>query len=183
MLREISLHILDIAENSVQAGAKRIEIEVVEDILKDRLRIKIKDNGCGMTKEKLTNFSDPFITTRTTRKVGLGIPFLKEAAESCNGFLEIHSESGIGTTIKVEFQHSHIDRMPLGDLAGTFLNLLVGYPKVNWVFSYQKNEKKFYLDDQIIKKELENIPLSDATVLSFLRKTIENGINEVKSCD
>jgi len=181
LLRELSLHILDIAENSVQAKAKNIQIEVLEDTIKDRLRIIIEDDGCGMTREKLANLSDPFITSRSTRKVGLGIPFLKEAAEACNGGLNIDSTNGKGTRLEVEFQRSHIDRMPLGDLAGTFLSLLVGYPDVHWIFSYQKDQKKFYLDDRELKKELSGIPLSDATILAFLRKTIENGISAVGS--
>lgn len=180
MLRELSLHILDIAENSIQANAKAIEIEVLEDTIKDRLKISIKDDGRGMTKEKMINLSDPFITSRTTRKVGLGIPFLKEAAEDCCGTLTIDSEIGQGTSLDVEFQRSHIDRMPLGDLAGTFMNLLVGYPDVHWQFTYQKDQKKFFLDDREIKNELAGIPLSDATVLTFLRKTITEGINEIK---
>ena len=179
MLRELSLHIMDIAENSVQAGAKTIEIEVVEDTLQDRLKILVNDDGRGMTKEKMDKLSDPFVTSRTTRKVGLGIPFLKAAAEACNGHLKIESEIGKGTKVEVEFQRSHIDRMPLGDLAGTFLNLIVGYPDINWILDYRKDERDFYLNDQELKKELSGIPLSDATVLSFLRKTIENGINVV----
>ena len=179
MLRELSLHIMDIAENSVQAGAKTIEIEVVEDTLQDRLKILVNDDGRGMTKEKMDKLSDPFVTSRTTRKVGLGIPFLKAAAEACNGHLKIESEIGKGTKVEVEFQRSHIDRMPLGDLAGTFLNLIVGYPDINWIFDYRKDERDFCLNDQRLKKELSGIPLSNATVLSFLRKTIENGINVV----
>ncbi len=179
MLRELSLHILDIAENSVQAGAKTVEIEVLEDTKQDRLKILVKDNGRGMTQEKMEKLSDPFVTSRTTRKVGLGIPFLKAAAEACNGHLQIESAIGKGTEVEVEFQRSHIDRMPLGDLAGTFLNLLIGYPDVNWIFNYRKDEKVFYLNDQELKKELSGIPLSDATVLSFLRKTIDDGISVV----
>lgn len=176
MLRELSLHILDIAENGVQAGAKTIEIEVLEDTRQDRLVILVKDDGRGMTKEKMTRLSDPFVTSRTTRKVGLGIPFLKAAAEACNGHLKINSDLGTGTEVKVEFQHSHIDRMPLGDLAGTFLSLLIGYPDVHWRFKYQKDETVFYLNDKELKQELAGIPMSDATVLAFLRKTFEEGI-------
>jgi hypothetical protein len=179
LLRELSLHILDIAENSVQAGAKTIEIEVKEDTKLDRLRIQVKDDGRGMSKEKMENLSDPFVTSRTTRKVGLGIPFLKEAADACNGYLKIESTIGKGTQVEVNFQRSHIDRMPLGDLAGTFLNLLVGYPEVNWIFNYQKDEKIFHLNDTDLKKELAGIPLSDATVLSYLRETIEDGVGVV----
>jgi hypothetical protein len=179
LLRELSLHILDIAENSVQAKAKNIEVSVGEDTVSDRLRIVIKDNGKGMNPESVAQVTNPFFTSRTTRKVGLGLPFLKEAAESCNGYLKIDSAEGIGTKIYVEFQRSHIDRMPLGDLENTFLNLLVGYPEVHWIFRYRKDNEEFILDDGLIKKELVDVPLSDPTVLSYLRKLISDRMNEL----
>jgi anti-sigma regulatory factor (Ser/Thr protein kinase) len=179
LLRELSLHILDIAENSVQAKAKNIEVSVEENTKSDRLRIVIKDNGKGMNPQSLEQVTNPFFTSRTTRKVGLGLPFLKEAAESCNGFLKIESAEGIGTTMEVEFQRSHIDRMPLGDLESTFLNLLVGYPDVHWIFRYKMDKKEFVFDDCLMKKELVDIPLSDPTVLSYLRKLISDRMNEI----
>ncbi len=180
MLRELSLHILDIAENSVQAKANKIKVSVEEDSVSDRLRIVIKDNGKGMNPQSVAQVTNPFFTSRTTRKVGLGIPFLKEAAESCNGYLKIESAEGIGTTMEVEFQRSHIDRMPLGDLESTFLNLLVGYPDVHWIFRYKIEKKEFILDDGLIKKELVDIPLSDPTVLSYLRNLISDRMNEIR---
>jgi hypothetical protein len=180
-LKELSLHILDIAENSVNAGATKIEILVVENLNKDELIINIKDNGKGMDPEKLKNIADPFITSRTTRKVGLGIPFLKAAAEACEGGLEITSERGIGTEVKVRFKLSHIDRMPLGDLQSTWLNLLVGYPNVNWVFVYSINDKTFTLNDQPIKEVLKEIPLSDPQVIGYLKNEIANGFESVKN--
>jgi hypothetical protein len=180
-LKELSLHILDIAENSVNAGATKIEILVVENLNKDELFINIKDNGKGMDPEKLKNISDPFITSRTTRKVGLGIPFLKAAAEACEGSLEITSERGVGTEVKVRFKLSHIDRMPLGDLQSTLLNLLIGYPKVHWVFDYSLNDKTYSLNDQPIKEVLQEIPLSDPQVIGYLKNEIANGFESVKN--
>ncbi len=183
MLRELSLHILDIAENSVQAKAKNIDVSVEEDQESDRLRITVKDDGKGMNTERLAQVTDPFFTSRTTRKVGLGIPFLKEAAEACNGFLKIESAEGIGTTLHVEFQRSHLDRMPLGDLESTYLNLLVGYPDVHWILRYKMDKKEFVLDDQLIKNELPDIPLCDPTILAYLRKIISDGIAEARTID
>jgi anti-sigma regulatory factor (Ser/Thr protein kinase) len=180
-LKELSLHILDIAENSVNAGATKIEILVVENLNKDELIINIKDNGKGMDPEKLKNISDPFITSRTTRKVGLGIPFLKAAAEACEGSLEITSERGVGTEVKVRFKLSHIDRMPLGDLQNTWLNLLIGYPKIHWVFDYSINDKTYSLNDQPIKEVLQEIPLSDPQVIGYLKNEIANGFESVKN--
>jgi anti-sigma regulatory factor (Ser/Thr protein kinase) len=178
-LKELSLHILDIAENSVNAGASKIEVSVIENIKKDKLSIIIKDNGKGMDAETVRKVTDPFITSRTTRKVGLGIPFLKAAAEACQGNLEIHSQPGSGTELEVFFQRSHIDRMPLGDLQSTFLNLMIGYPQVNWIFRYQVNDRSFILDDQAIKETLAGLPLSEPTVINYLKQVISDGMSEI----
>lgn len=179
-MKELSLHILDIAENSVSAKATRIVISVFEDTDNDRLRISVSDNGTGMNEEMIKKVKDPFITSRTTRKVGLGIPLLESAAELCDGFLEIESTQGKGTNLIVEFKRSHIDRMPLGDLPSSFLNLLVGFPQINWVFIYRVNKKVFEFDDQLIKKELEGVSLSEPAVLTFLRKELEFGFESLQ---
>ncbi len=178
-MKELSLHILDIAENSVNAGASNIEITVLENINKDKLTIIIKDNGKGMDAETVQHITDPFITSRTTRKVGLGLPFLKAAAEACQGNLKIQSQPGIGTEIEVNFQRSHIDRMPLGDLKTTFLNLLIGYPQVHWIFNYQIDEKRFMLDDNPIKEILAGVSLSEPSVINYLKNVITEGIEEI----
>ena len=180
-MKELSLHILDIAENSVNAGATKIEVSVKENLNKDELIIKIKDNGKGMSAEKMKNLADPFITSRTTRKVGLGIPFLKAAAEACEGGLEIRSEIGLGTEVEVRFKHSHIDRMPLGDLKSTWLNLLIGYPKIHWILDYSVNANRFGLDDQPIKEILNEVPLSDPQVIGYLKNEIANGFDSVNN--
>lgn len=179
-MKELSLHILDIAENSVSAKATRIVISVFEDTDNDRLRISVSDNGTGMNEEMVEKIRDPFTTSRTTRKVGLGIPLLESAAELCDGFLEIESTLGDGTNLIVEFKRSHIDRMPLGDLPSTFLNLLVGFPQINWVFIYRVNKNVFEFDDQLIKKELDGISLSEPAVLAFLRRELEIGFESLQ---
>ncbi len=135
-MRELSLHLLDIVENSISAKAKNINISVEEDLINDRLRMTIADDGKGMNKEMVSKVIDPFVTSRTTRKVGLGIPLLKEAAEACNGSLTIESQVGKGTELQVDFQHSNIDRMPLGNLTDTIINLVIANPSVNIMFKY-----------------------------------------------
>jgi len=179
-LKEISLHILDIAENSVNAGADRITIEVIENIKKDILIIRIADNGKGMNKEILEIISDPFVTTRKTRRVGLGIPFFKAAADACNGSLSIQSALGKGTTVTVQFQHSHIDRMPMGDIENTLTNLLIGYPEIDWIFKYEVNKEQFHLDAEEIKTILGDVPLSEPSVINFVRKQINEGIGNIR---
>lgn len=177
-MKELSLHILDIAENSVSAGATTIEITVTEDLKNDILEISVSDNGKGMDEETLERITDPFVTSRTTRKVGLGIPFLKAAAEACAGKFSIESKLGKGTTIRARFQSSHLDRMPLGDLKGTFLNLIVGFPDVQWIFRYEKNEKAYQLDTKPVKEILGDVPFSDPAVIRYLKEDLDNGLKK-----
>jgi hypothetical protein len=179
-LRELALHLLDIAENSVAARAKTIEIGVRENFHTDRLAISVKDDGIGMDAEMVARVIDPFVTSRTTRKVGLGIPLLKEAAEACNGFLRIQSEPGKGTLVECEFQHSHIDRMPLGDLGSTLINLVVAYPQIRWIFNYEINDARYVFDSAPIVESLGDVPLTEPPVLTYLRQSISEGIDEVR---
>ncbi len=175
------LHIIDIVQNSVRAEAKTIQLIIKEDLQLDRLSITVQDNGIGMNEQMIARVVDPFTTTRTTRKVGLGIPLLKAAAEMCNGSLEIVSAPGQGTRLTAEFQRSHIDRMPLGDVAGTVLTFLVTYLDIHWLFHYKVAGREFIFDDEPIKQELEGIPLTEPTILAFLREQLEEGIKEVGS--
>ena len=179
-MRELSLHLLDIAENGVSAGAQNITITIAEDLRTDRLQLAVEDDGRGMDAAMVEQVTNPFITTRTTRKVGLGIPLLKLAAEMCNGSLAVESTPDVGTTVNVAFQRSHIDRMPLGDVAGTMLSLLVGWPQVHWVLRYRVDDEEFVFDDAPIKEELgDALPLSDPEVIGFLRGALREGIADV----
>ncbi len=180
-MRELALHLLDIAENSVAAEAGTVWITVEEDHAADRLRITVEDNGRGMDAEMVARVTDPFVTSRTTRKVGLGIPLLKAAAEACNGFLTLTSTPGKGTQVVVEFQHSHIDRMPLGNLAATILTLVVGSPQVHWVFRYRVDGQEYEFDDAPVKAALGDVPLSEPAVLGYLRDALESGIAEARA--
>jgi hypothetical protein len=179
-MRELSLHLLDIAENGVSAGAQNITITIVEDLRTDRLQLAVADDGRGMDAALVDQVTNPFITTRTTRKVGLGIPLLKLAAEMCDGSLTVESTPNVGTTVNVDFQRSHIDRMPLGDVVGTLLALLVGWPQVHWVLRYRVDDEEFVFDDAPIKEELgDALPLSDPEVIGFLRGALREGIADV----
>lgn len=179
-MRELALHILDIAENSISAGASRISISVTEDLISDRLTITIEDNGKGMDAETVARITDPFITSRTTRNVGLGIPFFKAAAEACEGHFSIQSRPGLGTTVTADFRRSHIDRMPLGDLASTLQTLIIGTPEVHWIFDYRINEDIFQFDNEPVKEILGDVPLSDPGVMKYIRETLRTGIAELR---
>ena len=180
-MRELALHLLDIAENSVAAKAQNITISVNEDHQADRLQMSVIDDGCGMDEATVARVIDPFFTSRTTRKVGLGLPFLKQAAEACNGDMQIYSTPGKGTQVKVEFQYSHIDRMPLGDLAGTFLSLLIASPEINWDFNYIVDGKEFKFESLPVTQALEGVPLTEPSILTYLRELIESGVADVLS--
>jgi len=122
---ELSLHILDVLENAIEASATRVELSIEEDLEGDRLAIEVVDNGKGMDEGTLARVLDPFFTTRRTRHVGLGLPLFAAAAERCNGALHVESQVGQGTRVVATFQHSHIDRAPLGDVKGTLLAFLM----------------------------------------------------------
>ena len=183
-MREISLHLLDIAENSVSAEGKNISIHVHEDLFNDRLSASVIDDGRGMDADTAQQVQDPFYTTRTTRNVGLGIPLLKEAAEMAEGSFSLQSEPGNGTWVETEFRHSHIDRMPLGDLSSTFLTLLISHPLIDWTFLYRvtdpnKKSHDFLFESAELKSELGDISLTEPEVLTFLRNMFEEGIEAV----
>jgi hypothetical protein len=179
-VRELALHLLDIAENSIAAQASQIHISVEENTQTDRLILSVADNGCGMDAETVAKVVDPFYTSRTTRKVGLGIPLLKEAAEACNGNLQIWSEPSKGTRLEVEFQRSHIDRMPLGDIATTLLTLIVSAPQINWILTYTADGSVFEFDDAEMKQTLDGLPITEPDVLAWLRETLQSSIAEIQ---
>lgn len=136
-----------------------------------------------MDADTVAKITDPFVTSRTTRKVGLGIPLLKAAAEACDGSLTIESTLGKGTRIRVDFKRSHIDRMPLGDLASTLQTLVIGSPEVHWRFLYCVDGQEFEFDDEAVKQELEGISLSDPQVLRFVREYLNEGIQNIQPND
>ena len=145
-MQEISLNILDLAQNSISAKATLIEISVSEKPDDDTLTVTITDNGCGMSQQQLKAVTDPFYTTRTTRKVGLGVPFFKMAAEMSGGSFGIDSKIGAGTCVRGVFGLSNIDRMPLGDINGTIAALIYCNPEIDFVYTRARGDKSFTLD-------------------------------------
>ncbi len=180
-MRELSLHILDIAQNSIVAEADEIRIAIIEDYKADRLAICIKDDGKGMNQETVNKVIDPFYTTRTTRKVGLGIPMFKQAAEQCEGTFSIHSSLGVGTDIVAEFKHSHIDRMPLGNMSDTLVTIINSSAKIDLMYTHQIDDEKFTLSTREIKKTLGELPITNLDVLIWLRDYIKENLGEMYS--
>ncbi|MCL4536241.1 MAG: ATP-binding protein [Nitrospirae bacterium] len=177
-MEDLSLHMLDIAENSIDAGATRVEIEITISKSADRLVLKIRDNGKGMDEETIRKVKDPFFTTKTVRakKFGLGIPLLAQAAEECNGRFLIDSEIGKGTVIAAEFQRSHIDMKPLGDIGSTMAVLISGHPEIDFLLSYERNGFSYRLDTDELKEELNDVPINLPDVLRLIKDDINSAL-------
>lgn len=176
---EISLNILDVAENSVRAKASLVEILVTAERASDLLTVVIRDNGCGMTREQVQNVIDPFFTTRTTRKVGLGVPFFKFAAESTGGSFSIESEPGRGTTVTAVFGLSSIDRMPLGNMTETIHMLITFHPEIDFLYRYSVDGRSFTLDTREFREVLEGVPFNEPEVSSYIKEYLTENHREV----
>lgn len=174
-MKEISLHILDIMQNSVTAGAGLIELTVTEDENKDILSFSVKDNGKGMSEELLASVTDPFTTLRTTRKVGLGIPLLKHACEITGGKIDIKSKLGEGTLITAEFVYSSIDRQPLGNMSETMHQLITSFEDVDFVYSHSVNGKEFFVDTREFKKVLGGVSFKENAVSLWILEYLKEG--------
>lgn len=179
MMTEISLNILDVAENSTRAKASLVEITVCADTKADRLYVTIRDDGCGMNEEQLAHVEDPFFTTRTTRKVGLGVPFFKQAALSTGGSFYIDSKVNEGTVVYAEFVLSHIDRMLLGDINSTIYTLIQCHEDIDFRYVYRYDEQEFILDTRQMKEILGGVPLDIPEVSEYIREYLSENKREV----
>ena len=178
-MTELSLNLLDIAQNSIKADATLIVLSV--KTAGQAMTLTVEDNGHGMTAEQAEKVTDPFFTTRTTRKVGLGIPFLKMGAELTGGWFGISSEVGKGTVIKAVYNLDHINVIPLGDMASTMVTLVSGCPEIHFVYEYESNGKGFCLDTREVKRILEGVPVNDPQVLAFIRGFINENMQMLEN--
>lgn len=176
-MRELSLNVLDIAQNSVAAGSSLVTVEAIENTAKHELTLCVADNGKGMTKEQLEAVRDPFFTTRTTRKVGLGVPLFKMAAEMTGGALTIESELGKGTTVTAVFKTDHVDFTPLGDMTSTIVTLITMNTHIDFVYNFIKDEHEFSLDTRKLKEILGDVSLSEPSIALWLTEYINENTN------
>ena len=179
-MNDLSLHIIDIIQNSLSAGAGRIRVVVDEDSAEDSLGVTIEDNGRGMPAEQVARLSDPFYTTRTTRRVGMGIPLLRQSAEQAGGSLTVESEPGRGTVVSAHFQYNHLDRPPLGDLAGSFILMVAANPGVDFVLDYTCNGKTYRFDTVEVREALDGIPLNEPAIVKMLTGMVAENIKDLK---
>jgi anti-sigma regulatory factor (Ser/Thr protein kinase) len=180
-MKDLALHILDILQNSVTAGATLIELEINEIPTKDTYSVKFTDNGKGVDAAMVQQVTDPFFTTRTTRKVGLGLPLLKQNAEQSGGSLHISSTPGNGTMVEAIFGYSHIDRLPTGDIAGTLALTVSSYPSIEFIYTHNTPEGTFIFDTKEIKETLEDVPISNPQVIAFMKDLIRENLEAIKA--
>lgn len=178
-MRELSLNVLDIAQNSVSAKASLVEVELIEDTEKHELLIGIYDNGKGMTQEQVKNVRDPFFTTRTTRKVGMGIPLFKFAAEMTGGKLEIESEVGVGTKVRAYFKTDHLDFTPIGDMTSTIISLVTMNLHIDFIYRRKFNDKEFTVDTRQLKEILGDVPLNEPSIASWITQYINENTKQL----
>ena len=180
-MKDLSLHILDIVQNSISAKATFIEISIDENHEANTYFVRIKDNGTGMSLEMLEKVTDPYVTSRTTRKVGLGLPLLKMNAERTGGNLKIRSEEGKGTEVEAEFINDNIDRLPLGDIAGTIVILASANPMIEFIYTHTVDGEQYIFDTREIKEALEDVAINDVHIFKYLKEMINENLQEIKA--
>jgi len=171
-MEDLSLHILDIVENSTAAGATLVEIAILQDAGQDLLEVTIRDNGRGMDAQMVEKVRDPFVTTRTTRRVGLGISLLEQSTEEAEGSFDIQSEVGKGTTVVATFQLSHIDRKPMGDIGATMVSLIMGSPDIDFLYVDNLGGEETAIDTREIKEQLGGVSIAEPAVLELIKNTV-----------
>lgn len=177
-MKTIALHIMDVLQNSIKVKATRVELDVFEDKRADQLILTFRDNGPGMSKEMLRKITNPFFTTRTERRVGLGLPLLKQNAEMTGGSLRIESELGVGTVVTSTFGLSHIDRPPMGDIAGVVVLTVAANPDIEFIFLYKVDDRSYLFDTREVKLALDGLPINNPQVMEFMKDMIIENINQ-----
>lgn len=178
-MRDLSLHIMDLMQNSIVALCNKITVSINADISEDLMEIKVADDGTGMDEEMVASVTSPFTTTRTTRKVGLGLPLLMDSARMAGGDIEVQSQKNVGTVVKAGFRISHIDRIPLGGVAETITTVIASNPDIEILLSLSNNKETFALDTGEIRQRLGEVPITNLEVIEWMREYIEEGVKLV----
>lgn len=180
-MKELALHILDLVQNSITADADLIKLTINESLTSDILTITLEDNGCGMDAVQAEEVKDPFVTSRTSRKVGLGIPLMLAACQRCEGNLLIESKINVGTKLICTFKHSHIDRAPIGNMAETMVCLLIGADNIDFIYNHIIDQEEFCFDTREIRQALgEEVALSSPEVLDWVKDYINEGLSNLR---
>lgn len=180
-MKDLSLHILDIVQNSITAGGRNIFVNISEQSQSDTCTISISDDGCGMSPEVLQRVTDPFYTSRTTRKVGMGIPLFKQNAEQSGGSLQIESQKGKGTRVVAVFGLNHIDRPPLGDIAGVITILCGSNPRIRFCYTHIIDSERYVFDTEEVNQALDGLEINQPQVLRYLKQMIQENLAHMKA--
>jgi len=178
-MKELSMHILDITMNSIKADASLVEIKIEDSKKNNSLTIAISDNGNGMSEEVINKVTNPFYTSRTTRKVGLGIPMLKEACERCSGYLKIESKVGLGTTVFCSFERDNIDRAPLGNMGETIMTIINSADNLELLYIHKTDYGGFTFDTREVKEMLDGMDINDINILLWIKEYINENVNVI----
>lgn len=182
-MKELSLHVYDLLENSIAANATLIELTVKDSKKENIYGFTIKDNGKGMSPEFLAKVTDPWTTTRKTRKVGLGLPLIKMNTENAGGGMKIESQVGVGTTLNFWFQHDHLDRPPMGDIAGTIVMLCSQYENIHFIYTHNTDAGSFVFDTQEVKEALDGMSMKELSIIQYLKEMINENLKEIGYSD
>ena len=170
------MHIMDIFQNAISANATLISLDIVEDTHANLMRLEIGDNGIGMSQQMQRQVTDPFFTTRTLRKIGLGIPLLKQNAERTGGFFRLESEEGIGTRVIAQFVLDHLDRPVLGDVPGIMVLAVMANPQIGFTYTHLKDKKLYRFSSMEVKEALGDIPVNEPMVYKYLHEMITENL-------
>jgi hypothetical protein len=179
-MQDLSLHILDVAENSIAAKARTVTIRLDEDSRQNRLVLEIIDDGRGMDEETKRRALDPFFTTKTTRKVGLGLSLLAEAARAAAGRFRLDSRPGQGTHVTAVFQLSHIDRKPLGDIVQTLVTLILGNSQTEFIYRHAVDGKQFEFDTRDLREELDGAAINSPDIIRIIKNKLQEGLASLR---
>lgn len=178
-MKDLSMHVLDIASNSVRASATHIDITIEENLLANWWIFTIEDNGCGMSETMVASLKNPFTTSRKMRKVGLGIPLLSDNCNLTEGSLDISSKEGQGTSLVAKMRYNHIDRPPMGDMASTICNLITSNEDINIHYTHKVDDQEFEISTRELQDTLDGVPLTEIEVMQWLRNFLEENIEEL----
>lgn len=182
-MKELSLHVYDLMENSIAANATLIEVTIHCSVKDNIYDFTIKDNGKGMSQEFLSKVTDPWTTTRKTRKVGIGLPLIKMNTETAGGGMKIESKPGKGTVLNFWFQNNHLDRPPMGDLTGTIVILCSQYKDIHFIFKYITDTGEYIFDTDEIKEFLDGMSMQDVSIMKYLKEMIQENLEEIGYID
>ena len=178
-MKELSMHVYDLMENSTAANSSEVRLTIRDSIKDNDFHFVIEDNGKGMSPEFLARVTHPYTTSRSTRKVGLGLPPIKMNTENCGGGMKLTSQVGVGTRLEFWFQHNHWDRAPMGDLAGTLVMLVSQHEDIHFIITYTTDDGEFIFDTDEIKEALGGMSMNDITIVRYLKEMVKENLAEI----